>query len=64
MCRVSTAMLLLLSTMVSMGISARTAISKSSPVMPNAASPMKFTQNFSGAASFAPMMRPRPVPNW
>jgi len=40
----------------------RTAVSKSSPVMPNAASPMKFTQNFSGAASLAPMMSPSPVP--
>ena len=46
-----------------MGMPQRTAVSKSSPVIPNAASPMKFTQNLSGAASLAPMIRPRPVPS-
>jgi len=40
-----------LSTMVVIGIRARMPVSKSSPVMPNAASPLKFTQNFSGAVS-------------
>jgi len=44
--------------------SALTAVSRSSPVMPNAASPMKFTQNLSGAAALAPMIRPSPVPSW
>ena len=53
-----------LSTTVQMGRFSRTAVSKSSPVMPKAASPMKFTQNLSGAASFAPMARPSPVPSW
>src|SRR2546422_6715630 len=53
----------LLRTTVVIGMPHRTAVSKSSPVMPNAASPMKFTQNLSGAASLAPMIRPRPVPS-
>ena len=53
-----------LSTTVQMGRFSRTAVSKSRPVMPNAASPMKFTQNLSGAASLAPMARPSPVPSW
>ena len=44
------------------GIPHPTAVSKSSPVMPKAASPMKFTQNLFGAASLAPMISPRPVP--
>ena len=60
---VSTAIVWLLNTTVQIGASTRTADSKSRPVMPNAASPMKLTQNLSGAASLAPMMRPRPVPS-
>jgi len=59
----SIAMAELLRTIVVMGMPQRTAVSKSSPVMPNAASPMKFTQNLSGAASLAPMIRPSPVPS-
>ena len=50
----------LLSTTVVIGMPQRTAVSKSSPVMPKAASPMKLTQNLSGAASLAPMIRPEP----
>src|SRR5262245_52079308 len=46
-----------------MGIPQRTAVSKSRPVMPNAASPMKFAQNLSGAATLAPMIKPSPVPS-
>ena len=42
------------------GMPQRTAVSKSSPVMPNAASPMKLTQNLSGAATFAPIVKPEP----
>ena len=57
------AMAELLSTTVRMGMPQRTAVSKSSPVMPKAASPMKLTQNLSGAASLAPMIRPSPVPS-
>ena len=57
------AMLELLSTTVRMGTPQRTAVSKSRPVMPKAASPMKLTQSLSGAASLAPMTRPRPVPS-
>ena len=64
MCRVSIAMLELLNTMVRIGTPQRTAVSKSSPVMPNAASPMMLTQNLSGAAIFAPMFSPSPVPSW
>src|SRR5437899_1745705 len=50
----SIAMAELLSTIVVIGMEQRTAVSKSSPVMPNAASPMKFTQNLSGAAQQVP----------
>ena len=64
MCGISIAIVLLFSTIVRIGMPARTAVSKSSPTMPNAASPMKFTQNLSGAATFAPIVSPSPVPNW
>ena len=62
--RVSIAIVELLRTTVQMGVPERTAVSKSSPVMPKAASPMKLTQNLSGAATLAPMVRPSPVPSW
>src|SRR5437870_12802846 len=52
----------LFNTMVVIGIPHPTAVSKSRPVIPKAASPMKFTQNLPGAASLAPMISPRPVP--
>ena len=47
-------------TTVMMPMSLRAAVSMSMPLMPNEASPMKLMHSFSGAASFAPMMRPRP----
>jgi len=50
----------LLSRIERIGIRSRTAVSKSIPVKPIAASPQTFTQSFSGAASFAPIARPRP----
>ena len=62
MAPVSTAMVELFRTTQTMGIRQRTAVSKSKPVMPKAASPMKLTHIFSGAASLAPMFRPKPVP--
>ena len=39
----------------------RTAVSKSMPVKPMAASPHTLMQSLSGLASLAPMARPRPV---
>ena len=60
---ISIAIVLLLNTTVSVGILDLTAVSKSKPIIPNAASPIKFTQNFSGSASLAPMISPSPVPN-
>ena len=58
----SAAMVELFSTTVMMGMLERTAVSKSSPTMPKAASPMKLTQTLSGWASLAPMTSPSPVP--
>ncbi len=43
-----------------MGIRSRTAVSKSMPVKPMAASPQTLMHSFSGATSFAPIARPRP----
>ena len=63
MALVSTAMEELFSTTVVMGTPLRTAVSKSSPTMPKAASPMKLTHILSGSASLAPMTRPNPVPS-
>ena len=60
MCGISIAIVELFSTIVQIGMPQRTAVSKSSPVMPNAASPMKLTQNLSGAATFAPIVKPEP----
>ena len=54
------AMVELFRTTVRMGMPERTAVSKSRPVIPNAASPMKLTTNLSGAASLAPMLSPSP----
>ena len=51
-------------TIVRMGIGARTAVSKSIPIIPNAASPMMLTASQSGLASAAPRVRPKPVPSW
>ena len=59
---VSTAMVELFSTTVMIGIFDRTAVSKSRPVMPKAASPMKLTHTLPGWASLAPMVSPNPVP--
>ena len=50
----------LLSTTVRIGSSDRTAVSRSRPDMPKAASPMTLTTLRSGAASLAPIARPRP----
>ena len=50
----------LFSRMDMMGMRSRTAVSKSMPVKPIAASPQTFMQSFSGAASFAPMASPSP----
>jgi hypothetical protein len=54
----------LLSTIVVIGIPERAAVSKSSPVMPNAASPMKLTHILSRAPTLAPIASPSPVPSW
>ena len=43
-----------------MGIRSRTAVSKSIPVMPMAASPHTLMQSLSGRASLAPMASPSP----
>ena len=50
----------LLSRIDRIGMRSRTAVSKSMPVKPMAASPHTFTQVFSGRASLAPMARPSP----
>ena len=42
------------------GMRSRTAVSKSMPVMPIAASPQTLMQSFSGLAIFAPIASPRP----
>ena len=46
-----------------MGMRSRTAVSKSMPVKPIAASPQKLMQVFSGCTSLAPIARPRPMPS-
>ena len=56
----SIAMEKLLSRMERIGMRSRTAVSKSMPVKPMAASPQTLMQSLSGAASLAPMARPRP----
>ena len=56
----SIAMEKLLSRIERIGMRSRTAVSKSMPVKPMAASPQTLMQSFSGAASLAPMARPRP----
>ena len=43
-----------------MGMRSRTAVSKSMPVNPMAASPHTLMQSLSGCASFAPMASPSP----
>ena len=53
----------LLRRMDRMGIRSLTAVSKSIPVKPMAASPHTLMQSFSGRASFAPMARPNPYPS-
>ena len=55
-------MVRLLMTMLVIGISARTAVSISVPVWPNARSPMKFMQNLSGLAIFEPIASGMPYP--
>ena len=50
----------LLSRMERIGMRSRTAVSKSMPVKPMAASPQTLMQSLSGAASFAPIARPSP----
>jgi hypothetical protein len=42
----------------------RAAVSRSIAHIPKAASPMNATASFSGAATFAPMMRPSDEPSW
>ncbi len=42
------------------GMRSRTAVSKSMPVKPIAASPQTLMQSLSGLASLAPIARPRP----
>ena len=49
---------------VMLGIFSRTAVSKSMPAMPTAVSPITLMHCLSGAASWAPKAKPRPVPNW
>ena len=46
-----------------MGMRSRTAVSKSMPVNPMAASPQTLTQSFSGATSLAPIISPSPYPS-
>ena len=46
------------------GMRSRTAVSKSMPVNPIAASPQTLTHSRSGCASFAPIASPRPYPSW
>ena len=48
--------------MVRIGIRFRTAVSKSMPTMPKAASPITLTASQSGLANFAPMISPRDEP--
>ena len=50
----------LLSRIERIGIRSRTAVSKSMPVNPIAASPHTLMQSFSGRASFAPIASPSP----
>src|SRR3984885_6275649 len=47
-----------------MGIRSRTAVSKSIPVKPIAASPQKLMQVFSGYTSFAPIANPSPMTSY
>ena len=58
------AMQKLLKRMDKMGIRSRTAVSKSMPVMPMAASPHTLMQSLSGRASLAPSASPNPYPSW
>ncbi|MYB84264.1 MAG: hypothetical protein F4X54_05925 [Chloroflexi bacterium] len=60
---VSMAIVELFDTIVMIGMPLRTAVSKSRPVMPNAASPIQLMQTLSGSASFAPIAKPSPVPS-
>src|SRR5579875_2202498 len=53
----------LLKTIVKTPIRFRDAVSRSIPVIPNDASPMTLMHSLSGAASFAPIARPRPEPS-
>src|ERR1700727_1616364 len=46
-----------------MGMRSRTAVSKSMPVKPIAASPQKLMQVLFGCISLAPIARPRPMPS-
>ena len=50
----------LLSRIDRIGMRSRTAVSKSMPVKPIAASPQTLMQSLSGWASLAPIARPRP----
>ena len=50
----------LLSRIDRIGMRSRTAVSKSMPVKPMAASPQTLMQSLSGRASLAPIARPRP----
>ena len=50
----------LLSRIDRIGMRSRTAVSKSMPVKPMAASPQTLMQSLSGCASLAPIARPRP----
>ena len=60
----SMAMEKLLSRIDRIGMRSRTAVSKSMPVKPIAASPHTLMQSLSGLASLAPMARPSPMPSW
>src|SRR5579862_7432787 len=60
----SMAMEKLLNRIDRIGMSLRTQVSKSMPVMPMAASPQKFTHSLSGLATLAPMASARPYPKW
>ena len=59
----SIAMEKLLRRMDRMGMPSRTAVSKSIPVIPMAASPQTLMQSFSGRATLAPMANPKPYPS-
>ena len=60
----SMAMQKLFERMDRIGIRSRTAVSKSIPVKPMAASPHQLMHSLSGCSSLAPIASPNPMPSW